>query len=80
MTKQEITDKVFKIICKKFKIRKREINSESTFNNLGLNLFNKAYIIFRIEEKFKMEFPDNLNEFGTLDSVVDYIYKTINKR
>jgi len=74
MSKQEITDKIFEIICKKFQIEKEEVALESTFHTLGADSIDAIEVIFIIERDFEIWVPENIGiEFISIASIVDYI-------
>ena len=88
MTKQEITDKVFKILCNKFEIGKNEITEESSFESFGVKFFDVVDVVIDIEDKFKINIPDPTalrfykitTVIDFIDSVADYVDMTINKK
>jgi acyl carrier protein len=78
MTKQEITDKIYEIVCNKFMIEKKEILPDSTFNSFGADSLDVIEVLIDIEKEFKINLPDNISiENFTIASVVDYIDELI---
>lgn len=74
MTKQEITDKVIKIICNNLKIEKKEIFIDSSFNSFGIDSLDIVDIIDDVEKEFKIIIPDKIAfKLCTINSIVDCV-------
>jgi len=90
MTKQEITNKIYEIVCNKFMVGKKEITLDSTFYSLGADSLDLVEVIDDIEKKFKINIPDNIAlkiytitstiVADYITSIVDYVDMIVNKK
>lgn len=75
--KNKTFNTVQSIISKTFKIDKDKIKLETNFlNDLGLDSLDAIELTMSIENKLKIEIPDNIiHNFRTVKDVVNYIDK-----
>ena len=75
-TRQKIVD----IIASELKIDTSKITDTAQLADLGADSLSLLEIIFRLEEQFGLEIPDDQAEqFKTLQGVVDYVHSRRSK-
>lgn len=76
MNNQEIKIIVTEIVKNKLGIFKSEMNSESTFKDLGADSLDELEIIIEIEQKLKVILPDDITpEVQTIGNLCKFIEK-----
>jgi acyl carrier protein len=81
MTKEEITDKVFEIVCRVFMIEKNEITPNSTFRCFSADFMDMVEVNIEIEKEFHITIPYNIAlKFKSISStaIIDYIASLVN--
>lgn len=75
MTKDDILEKVQKIVADQLEKEKEEVKPESNFaNDLGADSLDTVELVMALEEEFEIEIPDEEAEkIATVQAAVDYI-------
>jgi len=80
--KDEIKEKLKKIVQAQLGVKEDEISSEAKFKeNLGADSLDIVEIVMKIEDEFKLEIPDddlNKDEDITFGQLVDYVFGRLN--
>jgi acyl carrier protein len=75
MSKEEIFDKVKKIVADQLSVDPSEVTPEASFaNDLGADSLDTVELVMALEEEFDIEIPDEAAEgIATVQAAVDYI-------
>jgi acyl carrier protein len=75
MSKEEIFDKVKKIVAEQLSVDPGEVTPEASFaNDLGAESLDTVELVMALEEEFDIEIPDEAAEgIATVQAAVDYI-------
>jgi acyl carrier protein len=75
MSKEEIFDKVKKIVAEQLSVDPGEVTPEASFaNDLGADSLDTVELVMALEEEFDIEIPDEAAEgIATVQAAVDYI-------
>lgn len=75
MSKEEIFDKVKKIVADQLSVEPSEVTPEASFaNDLGADSLDTVELVMALEEEFDIEIPDEAAEgIATVQAAVDYI-------
>lgn len=79
MTKEEIFEKVKKIVAEELEVDPKDITSEASFaNDLGADSLDTVELVMALEEEFEIEIPDDVAELiDTVGKAVDHISANI---
>ncbi len=74
-TKQEIEEKVKKIVVEQLGVKEEEVSNESSFvDDLGADSLDTVELVMALEEEFKCDIPDEEAEkITTVQQAIDYI-------
>jgi acyl carrier protein len=61
----EISDRIFEIVARQAKVDISKISPASTFKDLAISSLTAFEVIFEIEERFDITFPDQDANLGT---------------
>lgn len=61
----EISDRIFEIVARQAKVDINKILPTSTFKDLAISSLTAIEVIFEIEERFDITFPDQDANLGT---------------
>jgi len=77
LSKEEIQEKVTKIVSDQMGVDKSEINMETSFvNDLNADSFDTVELVMEFEDAFEMSIPDEEAEkIQTVGQAVEYILK-----
>jgi acyl carrier protein len=75
MSKEEIFEKVKKIVAEQLSVDPDEVTPEASFaNDLGADSLDTVELVMALEEEFDIEIPDEAAEgIATVQAAVDYI-------
>lgn len=75
MSKDEILEKVQKIVADQLSVDLAEVKPEASFaNDLGADSLDTVELVMALEEEFDIEIPDEAAEgIATVQAAVDYI-------
>lgn len=75
MSKDEIFEKVKKIVCEQLEVDAEKVTPEANFaNDLGADSLDTVELVMALEEEFDIEIPDEEAEkIATVQAAVDYI-------
>jgi acyl carrier protein len=75
MSKEEIFEKVKKIVAEQLSVELSEVTPEASFaNDLGADSLDTVELVMALEEEFDIEIPDEAAEgIATVQAAVDYI-------
>lgn len=75
MGKEEIFEKVKKIVADQLSVDPSEVTPEASFaNDLGADSLDTVELVMALEEEFDIEIPDEAAEgIATVQAAVDYI-------
>ncbi|NJO43774.1 MAG: acyl carrier protein [Cyanobacteria bacterium CRU_2_1] len=75
MSKEEIFDKVKKIVIDQLSVDPTEVTPDASFaNDLGADSLDTVELVMALEEEFDIEIPDEAAEgIATVQAAVDYI-------
>lgn len=75
MSKEEIFEKVKKIVADQLSVDPGEVTPEASFaNDLGADSLDTVELVMALEEEFDIEIPDEAAEgIATVQAAVDYI-------
>ncbi|WAL58903.1 acyl carrier protein [Thermocoleostomius sinensis] len=75
MSKEEIFEKVKKIVAEQLSVDPGEVTPEASFaNDLGADSLDTVELVMALEEEFDIEIPDEAAEgIATVQAAVDYI-------
>jgi acyl carrier protein len=75
MSKEEIYEKVKKIVADQLSVEPSEVTPEASFaNDLGADSLDTVELVMALEEEFDIEIPDEAAEgIATVQAAVDYI-------
>lgn len=75
MSKEEIFERVKKIVSDQLSVDPTEVKSEASFaNDLGADSLDTVELVMALEEEFDIEIPDEAAEgISTVQAAVDYI-------
>jgi acyl carrier protein len=75
MSKEEIFEKVKKIVSEQLSVDLSEVTPEASFaNDLGADSLDTVELVMALEEEFDIEIPDEAAEgIATVQAAVDYI-------
>lgn len=75
MSKEDIFDKVKKIVADQLSVDPSEVTPEASFaNDLGADSLDTVELVMALEEEFDIEIPDEAAEgIATVQAAVDYI-------
>ena len=74
-----VQDVIFETIASDARIPKENISLESTLTDLGIDSLEAIEIVFNLEERFKISFPDRDPSFdtGTVRGLVDAVERLL---
>jgi acyl carrier protein len=77
-----IRDTIFAIVAKQGKIDPAILKPESTLKDLGIASLTAIEVLFEIEERFDIDFPDQSADLdtGTLQHLVDAVEGALAKK
>jgi acyl carrier protein len=75
MSKEDIYEKVKKIVADQLSVDAADVKPEASFaNDLGADSLDVVELVMALEEEFDIEIPDEAAEgIATVQAVVDYI-------
>jgi acyl carrier protein len=75
MSKEDIYEKVKKIVADQLSVDIADVKPEASFaNDLGADSLDVVELVMALEEEFDIEIPDEAAEgIATVQAVVDYI-------
>lgn len=75
MSKDEVFEKVKKIVSEQLGVDTAEVKPEASFaNDLGADSLDTVELVMALEEEFDVEIPDEAAEgIATVQAAVDYI-------
>ncbi|HEY9619222.1 MAG TPA: acyl carrier protein [Crinalium sp.] len=75
MSREEILQKVQKIVSEQLGVDQSEVKPEASFaNDLGADSLDTVELVMALEEEFDIEIPDEAAEgIATVQAAVDYI-------
>jgi acyl carrier protein len=75
MSKDDIYEKVKKIVADQLSVDPADVKPEASFaNDLGADSLDVVELVMALEEEFDIEIPDEAAEgIATVQAVVDYI-------
>jgi acyl carrier protein len=75
MNKEEIFDKVRKIVAEQLTVEPEKVTPQASFaNDLGADSLDTVELVMALEEEFDIEIPDEAAEkITTVQEAVDYI-------
>lgn len=75
MSKEEIFERVKKIVADQLSVDPSDVTPEASFaNDLGADSLDTVELVMALEEEFDIEIPDEAAEgIATVQSAVDYI-------
>ncbi len=75
MSKEDIFEKVKKIVVEQLSVDASEVTPEASFaNDLGADSLDTVELVMALEEEFDIEIPDEAAEgIATVQAAVDYI-------
>jgi acyl carrier protein len=75
MSKEDIFEKVKKIVAEQLSVDPTEVTPEASFaNDLGADSLDTVELVMALEEEFDIEIPDEAAEgIATVQAAVDYI-------
>ena len=81
MKREEIEQKIKKIISKALSINESNIKTEAALvEDLGADSLNSVEISMTLEEEFDIEIPDeDITKMATVENIVNYVSQKINK-
>lgn len=78
MTKEEIFEKLKPILADKLYIQEIEINTGSSFNDLGADSLDQVEVLMSIETEFNIAITDHeMEKVRTVQDVIDLISNKI---
>ena len=79
MSKEEIFEKVKKIVCEQLEVDPEKVTSEANFaNDLGADSLDTVELVMALEEEFDIEIPDEAAEqIATVQAAVDHINEKV---
>ena len=74
-----VQDVIFETIASDARIPKESISMDSTLTDLGIDSLEAIEIVFNLEERFKISFPDRDPSFdtGTVRGLVDAVERLL---
>lgn len=74
-TANELHDRIFEIVARQAKVDVRKLQATSTFKDLAVSSLTAIEVIFEIEERFDITFPDQQANLGTdsLQQLIDIV-------
>jgi acyl carrier protein len=81
-TPESIRDTVFGIVAKQAKLDISVLKPESTLKDLGVESLTAIEVLFEIEERFDIDFPDQSADLdaGTLQHLIDAVGAALAKK
>ena len=78
LSKEDIEEKVFKIVSEQMGVDKGEITLETSFvNDLNADSLDTVELVMEFEDEFELSIPDEEAEkIGTVGAAVDHIFKS----
>lgn len=75
MSKEEIFEKVKKIVIEQLEVEAEQVTPEANFaNDLNADSLDTVELVMALEEEFDIEIPDEAAEqIATVQAAVDYI-------
>ena len=75
LTTAEIRDRVFEVVARQAKVDILTLKPEATFKDLAISSLTAIEVIFEIEERFDITFPDQDANLGTdtLQRLIDVV-------
>lgn len=75
MSKQEILDRVKKVVVEKLGVKEDEVKETSSFQeDLGADSLDTVELVMGLETEFDIEIPDDdVNSMRTVGDAVEYI-------
>lgn len=79
MSKEEILEKVQKIVSEQLEVEKDQVKPEANFaNDLGADSLDTVELVMALEEEFDIEIPDEAAEqIATVQAAVDHIHEKV---
>lgn len=79
LTKQQIEEKVLKVVCSQLDAEPQEVNSGSRFvDDLGADSLDLTELAIAFEDEFEIEIPDaDFGQLSTVANVFSYIEKRL---
>ena len=76
-----VFEEIQRVICEQLKAKPEEVRLETCFiDDLGTDSLDTVELVMALEDEFKIEIPDeDAEEMETVDDVVKYIEKKLNK-
>lgn len=81
IAREEIEEKVKKIVVEQLGVKEEEVSNESSFvDDLGADSLDTVELVMALEEEFKCDIPDEEAEkIQTVQQAIDYIVNALNK-
>ena len=81
-TAQDIHDRVFEIVARHAKVDVNTLTPATTFKDLAVASLTAIEVIFEIEEKFDITFPDQDANLGsdTLQNLIDIVAAALSRK
>jgi len=81
VTREEIEEKVKKIVVEQLGVKDEEVSNESSFvDDLGADSLDTVELVMALEEEFKCDIPDEEAEkIQTVQQAIDYIVDALTK-
>lgn len=77
-TRNEVYDKIAKLLAEQLNIATDRIQEESTLESLGVDSLDRFEIIMKIEEEFSITINDqDAENISTVKQAVDYVYNLV---
>ncbi|WAH37860.1 acyl carrier protein [Alicyclobacillus dauci] len=75
LTKDQITEKVVKVVCNQLQVEKSEVKPASLFvDDLGADSLDLTELAVAFEDEFEIEIPEaDFGQLSTVAGVVEYI-------
>ena len=81
-TAGEINDRIFEIVARQAKVDISTLKPTSTFKDLAVSSLTAIEVIFEIEERFDITFPDQDANLGTdtLQHLIDIVTAALSRK
>ena len=81
-TSEEINDRIFEIVARHAKVEIGVLKPTSTFKDLAVSSLTAIEVIFEIEERFDITFPDQDANLGTdtLQNLIDIVNAALSRK